>query len=64
MTTNGIADILVKLSDEDETKRLEIFKTILEFLLRNSDDKGREQIRIEFNRLSKEIFDENDTKRK
>ena len=62
MEQKELTNILVKISNESETEKLENFKIILEFLFKNSDEKLREQIRTEFNRLSEEILSENKSK--
>lgn len=62
MEQKDLTNILVKISNESETEKLENFKIILEFLFKNSDEKLREQIRTEFNRLSEEILSENKSK--
>lgn len=62
MEQKDLTNILLKISNESETEKLENFKIILEFLFKNSDEKLREQIRTEFNRLSEEILSENKSK--
>jgi len=62
MEQKDLTNILVKISNESETEKLENFKIILEFLFKNSDEKLREQIRTEFNRLSEEILSETKSK--
>ena len=47
MEQKDLTNILVKISNESETEKLENFKIILEFLFKNSDEKLREQIRTE-----------------
>lgn len=55
METDGITNILVQLKKEDETKRFETLRMILDYYYQSSMVKYKELIYEEYNRLSKEI---------
>ena len=63
MEEKEISALLVKLGNEDETKRLCFFKSILEYFHKSENPKFRELIYEEFNRLSKEIEKANENER-
>ncbi len=54
-----ITNILSKLKDYDTTKELENKRFILEYLFKNSSKEIRTILREDFNRLTKEIYEEN-----
>lgn len=55
METKELTNILKKLKDEDETKIFEKFKVILDFFYQESNEKYKDMIYEEYNRLSKDI---------
>lgn len=57
METTELTDLLVRLRNEDETKWLENLKFVLEFYRESKNEKYKELIYAEYNRLSQEISD-------
>lgn len=57
METAELTDLLVRLKNEDETKWLETLKLILDFYRESKNEKYKELIYAEYNRLSEKIDD-------
>ena len=57
MEAKEITELLLRLKNEDETKWLENLKTVLDFYRESKNEKYKEIIYTEYNRLAKKIDD-------
>ncbi|MBQ3824944.1 MAG: hypothetical protein II811_02280 [Spirochaetaceae bacterium] len=64
MEQNELVELIAKLRDESKTNDFEDKRTVFEHLYKNGDEKIRDLIRSDFNRLANDIADELEQQKK